>query len=78
MTMNKNLKGPEGIRKTPLERYSYEARELMDGDSERTTEDNVVHVVLGVYDPSGTYSRHAGVVMASIFEKTRRLSLIHI
>jgi hypothetical protein len=24
---------------------------------------DVIHTVLGVYDPKGTYSRHAGVVM---------------
>ncbi|MDR2527477.1 MAG: glycosyltransferase family 8 protein [Synergistaceae bacterium] len=32
---------------------------------------NVVHVALSVYDPSGTYSRFAGVVMTSLFSNTR-------
>ena len=73
--MNEDRMGPEGIREAPLERRAHEARELMDG---RTAENDVVHVVLGVYDPSGTYSRHAGVVMASIFEKTRSSVCVHI
>ena len=29
-----------------------------------------IHVVLLLYDPSGNYSQHAGVVMTSIFENT--------
>ena len=53
MTMNEDRMGAEGIREAPLERRAHEARELMDGDSERTAENDVVHVVLGVYDPSG-------------------------
>jgi lipopolysaccharide biosynthesis glycosyltransferase len=39
---------------------------------------DTIHVVLGVHDPGGTYSRHAGVVMASIFERTRSAVLVHI
>ena len=78
MTMNEDRRGPKGIREAPLERRAHGARELMDGGSERTAENDVVHVVLGVYDPSGTYSRHAGVVMASIFEKTRSSVCVHI
>jgi len=39
---------------------------------------NTVHVVLAVYDPGGTYSRHAGVVMASIFERTESPVCVHI
>jgi lipopolysaccharide biosynthesis glycosyltransferase len=37
-----------------------------------------MHVVLAVYDPSGEYSRHAGVVMASIFDNTRSPVCVHI
>ena len=43
------------------------------------TED-VIQVVLAVYDPSGKYSRHAGVVMTSIFEHTKsrvRVTILH-
>ncbi|MDR3230513.1 MAG: hypothetical protein LBT65_03665 [Synergistaceae bacterium] len=39
---------------------------------------DVIHIVLAVYDPKGTYSRHAGVVMASIFEHTKSPVCIHI
>ena len=28
---------------------------------------NLIHVALGVYDPRGTYSRHVGVLMTSLF-----------
>lgn len=40
--------------------------------------DDVIHVVLAVYDPSGTYSQHAGVVMTSIFENTHSKVTVHI
>ena len=40
--------------------------------------DDVIHVVLAVYDPSGTYSQHAGVVMTSIFENTTSKVTVHI
>ena len=40
--------------------------------------DNAVHVVMLVYDPSGTYSQHAGVVMTSIFENTHSKVIVHI
>ena len=39
---------------------------------------DTIHVALAVYDPRGTYSRHAGVVMASIFENTRSPVCVHI
>jgi lipopolysaccharide biosynthesis glycosyltransferase len=39
---------------------------------------DTIHVVLAVYDPMGTYSRHGGVVMASIFERTKSRVCIHI
>ncbi|GHV55424.1 hypothetical protein FACS1894216_17720 [Synergistales bacterium] len=44
------------------------------------TSDNgdTIHVVLSVYDPRGTYSRHAGVVMVSIFERTQSPVCVHI
>ena len=37
-----------------------------------------IHVVLADYDPSGEYSRHAGVVMASIFDNTQSSVCVHI
>ncbi len=37
-----------------------------------------VHVVLAVYDPQGTYSQHAGVVMTSIFENTQSPVVVHV
>jgi lipopolysaccharide biosynthesis glycosyltransferase len=39
---------------------------------------DIIHVVLAVYDPKGTYSRHAGVVMASLFDNTKGSVLVHI
>ncbi|MDR2527566.1 MAG: hypothetical protein LBD04_00910 [Synergistaceae bacterium] len=39
---------------------------------------DIVHVVLAVYDPQGSYARHGGVVMASIFERTRSPVCVHI
>ena len=40
--------------------------------------DEIIHVVLCVYDPSGNYSQHAGVVMTSIFENTHSKITVHI
>ena len=40
--------------------------------------DNKIHVVLAVYDPRGTYSRHAGVVMVSMFFNTKSPVCVHI
>ena len=37
-----------------------------------------IHVALAVYDPRGTYSRHTGVVMTSIFENTQSPVRVHI
>ena len=37
-----------------------------------------VHVALSVYDPSGKYSQHAGVVITSIFENTHNPVIIYI
>ncbi len=37
-----------------------------------------VHVALAVYDPNGTYSQHAGVVMTSIFENTKSHVVVHV
>ena len=39
---------------------------------------DAIHVVLSVYDPKGTYSQHAGVVMASMFERTKSPVCVHI
>ena len=39
-----------------------------------------IHIALSVYDPKGTYSQHAGVVMTSIFENTKspvRIYILH-
>jgi len=38
----------------------------------------IIHVVLAVYDPDGSYSRHAGVVMVSIFERTKSPVCVHV
>ncbi len=38
----------------------------------------MVHVSLSVYDPKGTYSRHAGVVMASVLRNTDEQVCFHI
>ncbi|MDO5114955.1 MAG: glycosyltransferase [Synergistaceae bacterium] len=40
--------------------------------------DDVVHVALSLYDPAGTYSRHAGVVIASILANTSNPVCFHI
>ena len=37
-----------------------------------------IHVALAVYDPRGTYSRYAGVVMTSIFENTKSRVTVHL
>ena len=37
-----------------------------------------IHVALALYDPSGTYSQHAGVTMTSIFENTSSPVTIHL
>jgi lipopolysaccharide biosynthesis glycosyltransferase len=47
------------------------------GEARRDPQD-VIHFALGVYDPEGTYSRHAGVVMASVFERVSGEALAHI
>lgn len=39
---------------------------------------DIINVALAVYDPNGTYSQHAGVVMTSIFENTRSLVCVYI
>ena len=45
---------------------------------ERTAAAGTLHEALAVYDPKGTYSQHAGVVTASIFENTRSPVCMHI
>ena len=40
--------------------------------------DDKIHVVLAIYDPKGTYSRHAGVAMASMFSNTTSSVCVHI
>ena len=37
-----------------------------------------IHVTLGFHDSKGTYSQYAGVVMASIFERTKSPVCVHI
>jgi lipopolysaccharide biosynthesis glycosyltransferase len=39
-------------------------------------EKDVIQIVLAVYDPAGTYSRYAGIVMTSIFSNTQ--SKVHV
>ncbi|MDR3279815.1 MAG: hypothetical protein LBT23_04825 [Synergistaceae bacterium] len=39
---------------------------------------DIIHVVLAVHDPKGTYSRHAAVVMVTIFERTSSPVCVHI
>jgi len=39
---------------------------------------NTIHVALAFHDPKGTYSTHAGVVMASIFDHTKSPVRVHI
>jgi lipopolysaccharide biosynthesis glycosyltransferase len=39
---------------------------------------DTIHIVLAVYDPKENYSRHAGVVMTSIFEHTKSPVRVHI
>jgi lipopolysaccharide biosynthesis glycosyltransferase len=41
-------------------------------------DDKTIHVALAVHDPRGTYSQHAGVVMASIFGNTTGPVRVHI
>ena len=41
-------------------------------------QENPIHVALSIYDPKGTYARHAGVVMTSIFENTKSPVCIYI
>jgi hypothetical protein len=43
-----------------------------------TKEGEPVHVALSIHDPDGGYSRHSGVVMASIFERTESPVCVHI
>ena len=40
--------------------------------------DNYIHAALAFCDPKGTYSRHAAVVMASMFENTKDKIFLHI
>jgi lipopolysaccharide biosynthesis glycosyltransferase len=39
---------------------------------------DTIHVALAIYDPKGTYSRHSGVVMFSLFERTKSQVCVHI
>ncbi len=41
-------------------------------------EKDTVHIALSVYDPKGTYSRHAGVVVASVLDNTDAHVCFHI
>ena len=38
----------------------------------------MIHIALSVYDPKGTYSRHAGVVAASVLSNTDEDVCFHI
>ena len=48
----------------------------MRGGATRT--EGPIHAALALYDPRGTYSQHAGVVMASIFENTESPVVVHV
>ena len=37
-----------------------------------------IHVAIALYDPAGTYSQHAGVVITSLFEHTKRDVIVHV
>ncbi|MDR1649041.1 MAG: glycosyltransferase family 8 protein [Synergistaceae bacterium] len=39
---------------------------------------DLIHVALAIYDPKGTYARHTGVVMTSMFEHTTSSVCVHI
>ena len=41
-------------------------------------DDSTVHIALSVYDPSGSYSRHAGATIASVLKNTDSLICFHI
>ena len=41
-------------------------------------ESNTIHIIVSVYDPSGTYTRHAGVLATSIFANTLRPVKLHV
>ena len=41
-------------------------------------QESAIHVALAIYDPSGKYSQHAGVVITSIFENTQSPVVIHL
>ncbi|MDR1020686.1 MAG: hypothetical protein LBL73_08005 [Synergistaceae bacterium] len=43
-----------------------------------TKERETIHVALAIHDPNGGYSRHSGVVMVSIFERTASPVCVHI
>jgi lipopolysaccharide biosynthesis glycosyltransferase len=43
-----------------------------------TEERETIHVALAIHDPNGGYSRHSGVVMVSIFERTASPVCVHI
>lgn len=48
----------------------------MTGGATRAGE--TIHATLALYDPKGTYSQHAGVVMTSIFENTESPVVVHV
>jgi lipopolysaccharide biosynthesis glycosyltransferase len=50
----------------------------MSDKKEISSKKDLIHVVLAIYDPKGTYSRHAGVVVTSMFEHTKSPVRVHI
>jgi lipopolysaccharide biosynthesis glycosyltransferase len=50
----------------------------MSDKKETNASKETIHVALSVYDPDGTYSRQAGVVMTSMFERTQSHVCVHI
>jgi lipopolysaccharide biosynthesis glycosyltransferase len=49
-------------------------------DASRDTipDTDTIHVALAIYDPKGTYSRHSGVVMFSLFQRTKSRVCVHV
>ena len=52
--------------------YNYALKSDTNSSSEK------IYIALSVYDPKGTYSQHAGVVMTSIFENTQSPVCVYI
>ena len=47
-------------------------------DKDTLHDTDTIHVALAIYDPKGTYSRHSGVVMFSLFQRTKSRVCVHV